>query len=262
MVIKYMYYAIFAFMSVFSFFEVSKSPSNVLLAKRSQVYKIIFWGIAVFLVLFAGLRGELGTDYNTNLRYYESLLEGTGSINSIEPAYFVLARFLKSYENYILIIAVIAVLTKAIFIYKESEYAIVSLTLYYSYAFLQFDMGIIRQGLAIACTFWAVKYIENRQLTRFLLICLAAMMFHYSAMIFIPTYFIVSKKLSRKLIYGVSIIAVMLSFTDFWRVITYVLNIFSMFGFDKYSWYWINDAYRAHPFEILDLQKGTPPNSV
>lgn len=250
-----MYYGVFSILMILSIIEVTKARSSISLVKRSKVHRIAFYLVVVFLVFFAGFRGRLGTDYNTYLRYFSSIKEGTATLVSVEPFYFLLGFITDSFELFLLIIAMLSVLIKSKYIYEESKYVFVSLIVYYSYMFLQFDMGIVRQGLALAFTLWAATYIKERKLGQYLALCFVAVMLHYSALIFIPAYFLAQKEYTRKTIYGISLIALILSFTDFWKVISYVLSMLSVFGLNKYSWYLTNEAYRASAFELMDLQR-------
>lgn len=252
---KKMYYGIFSILMILSLIEVTKARSSISLVKRSKVHRIAFYLVVAFLVFFAGFRGRLGTDYNTYLRYFSSIKEGTATLGSVEPFYFLLGFITDSFEWFLLIIAMLSILIKSKYIYEESKYVFVSLIVYYSYMFLQFDMGIVRQGLALAFTLWAATYIKERKLGRYLALCFVAVMFHYSALIFIPAYFLAQKEYTRKTIYGISLISLILSFTDFWKVISYVLSMLSVFGLNKYSWYLTNEAFRASAFELMDLQR-------
>ncbi|HCL03263.1 MAG TPA: hypothetical protein DHW61_12790 [Lachnoclostridium phytofermentans] len=73
--------------------------------------------------------------------------------------------------------------------------------LYFTGVFLNFDMGVIRQGIAIAFGLFSIKYILERSFKKFIITILLGALFHVSILVFIPLYVLSYKQLSRKLIY-------------------------------------------------------------
>lgn len=56
-------------------------------------------------------------------------------------------------------------------------------TLYYNY------FSMMRQWMAVAILFWGARYLRDDKMIKYFLVCLAAAVFHTSALIMIPVYF-------------------------------------------------------------------------
>ena len=63
-----------------------------------------------------------------------------------------------------------------------------------------FTFTYLRQVLAATIIWFSIRYIINRDLKRFLLVWFIAYSFHNSAIIFLPTYFIVTKRIPMQLV--------------------------------------------------------------
>lgn len=250
-----MYVIIFVVLSVFSLYEVTKKRSELSLVRRNKILLCLFVFCVIFLILFAGTRSELGTDYNAYLRNYENAKFGKIGLSSFEPFFIIFAKISPSFSIFILLFAIIAISIKSSYFYRNVPYVFVALLLYYSRMYLQFDMGIIRQGIALGITFWASTYIHKRQLKNFLLTVLFAACFHYSALFFVLAYPLAQREYSKKMIYTTSAVALVLTFTNFWNIIISLLSFLSQFGFAKYMHYVIDESYRAGSFDVFDLQR-------
>lgn len=113
---------------------------------------------------------------------------------SIEKGYMFLNAIVATVtQNFQWILVVTAVLTIAplvVSIYKNSSHCMISYLIYIAF-FFYFAISGIRQGIAISITLLAVPALKNKQLGKYILIILAATLFHYSAAIMLPVYFIV-----------------------------------------------------------------------
>lgn len=61
-------------------------------------------------------------------------------------------------------------------------------TLYYNY------FSMMRQWMAVAITFWGSRYLRDDKMVKYFLICAIAAVFHPSALVMIPVYFLVKGK--------------------------------------------------------------------
>ncbi len=250
-----MYWFLYFIISLFAINEVVKSDNKASVKKNTYSYKVVYILIVLLLIAFAGFRGELGTDYVLYSRLYSGIKSSTITLKSIEPAYLIIGKLAPSFNYFLLICAALAVSIKGLYFYKYSEYTFVTLLIYYSFTFIQYDMGTIRQGIAIAITLSSIDYIEKKDKKQFLIRIVIAILFHYSAFIFLIAYPLSNIRIKKNNMYLISIVCVALAFTNFWRIIAFVLNSLSIFGLDKYSWYFMNEEYRATTFELMDLQR-------
>jgi hypothetical protein len=151
-------------------------------------------------LIFIGLRYNTGYDYTNYIRYFENTefskdMFKVYLVNSghAEPGYILLNALVKLFTNnyYVLQFSVTLFVCMVVYRYviKYSEYPIVSFSLFIIFNFSSILMGQIRQSIAMAILLISIKYIFEKKLFRFILIIIAASMFHISAIIFLPIYF-------------------------------------------------------------------------
>lgn len=175
----WIYYAVFTFLSLMSAIEIFICKKN-----SSRWMAIIFFCSLAFLILFTGLRWNVGNDFIAYLRAYESLHSGTYSLY-FEPL-FVALMFISPYAwGFFFLSAVLSWVT----IYKGaislSPYRFTSLLIFYSLFFITFELHIIRQGIAIGFVLLAIQAYKKDQKIYMLLLMTCATLFHYSSMVFI-----------------------------------------------------------------------------
>jgi hypothetical protein len=173
--------------------------------------QIVRWLSFLGLLLFFGFRGFIGWDWYI---YYPEF-KNTPALLSFEPGLFSTSRldygfiiylsFVKSiwnnYHFFILINTFIDLLIILLFIKQYSKYS-------YSFAFLLFivmggfylETDLLRSAKAIMLFILSLKYLRERKLAPYLLINIAGSMFHISAVLFLPLYIFLHKKLSRKFV--------------------------------------------------------------
>ncbi|ASB87266.1 EpsG family protein [Bacillus sonorensis] len=161
----------------------------------------------VSLVIVAGLRYKVGTDYQTYMLLYElagkydSLAEifGFGGAKaSTDPGFTALLWLLNhiTSDPQIMFVTVAAVtylfIVKTLYIYgRPFELSMfLFLGMFYYYA----SFNGIRQYMVAGILFWAVKYVIGGNWVRYVITVLICSLFHSSALIMIPVYFIVRRK--------------------------------------------------------------------
>lgn len=104
-------------------------------------------------------------------------------------------------KNFHVVMTIVSAITSGsllISIYKNSKYPIISYFLYVTMSFYYFAFSGIRQGVAIAISIVGLKYLKEKKIWKYLIVILIATSFHYSALIMIPAYFLITNKLSVK----------------------------------------------------------------
>lgn len=153
--------------------------------------KHLFIVFSVFIFTMAAFRVNSGFDYVS----YESMfnLIKTGEYSRLlsftEPFYILLNILFPSFRLVLFACAVLGVLLKEIHYYRHSSFRLLCLAMYFSSVFLTYDMGVIRQGIAISVTMYGIKYIKERNFKKFIFSTFVASMFHLTALIMIPLYF-------------------------------------------------------------------------
>lgn len=170
---------------MFAFFSFRKNANNAKLISFS-----------ILLILFAGLRSSDSVmDYDNYLDYYN-----WGSEN-IEPTFTIISTIVKYlFDNYIFLFityAIIGVSLKALSIKQLSQLSIFSLAIYVSNFFILHEMTQIRVGVASGLLLLSIKPLFERNWKKFLIICIFASMFHYTAVVIAPLYFLNPKKITK-----------------------------------------------------------------
>lgn len=163
----------------------------------------VSWGVKrlfiflawLWLVFLIGFRFEIGYDWKPYLVHYELTKNSTlqYAIFSTDVAYGLI-NWIAS-NNALGIQFVNAVCAGAglfpIFLLasrlKQPSLFLMALVPIY---FIVIGMGSTRQFVAIGYVFLAVDYIYKADLKRFLLSCLVAALFHKTALVFVPAYFL------------------------------------------------------------------------
>ena len=111
-----------------------------------------------------------------------------------EIGYVLLVKaisLLTNNPNYMfVIISFITLFGICVFVYKYSSIKWMSILLFISLGFYYTSFNMIRQFIAIAIVMLSYKYLIEKNFLKFFMIVLCASLFHMSALIFIPFYFI------------------------------------------------------------------------
>lgn len=173
--------------------------------------------VGILLVLFAGLRGAyVGPDtyqyqwifediqhyHNTNFGFF--FLDGKDSQTS-EPGYNffqTMVGLIANYEVFKILCAFIQTVPAIILIRNYSNNILMSLVIYFCLpVFSMMSMSMMRQGIAFGIFLLSYKYILERKFYKYIVCILCAALFHTSALILIPLYFVYSIPYKKKYIW-------------------------------------------------------------
>lgn len=205
----------------------------------SSMYLVVIGSI---LFLLAAFRDGIGYDYENYRRIFSLITIDKvpqGSSN-VEWGFYLLNVISYSFTIVIFISALIAIPMKIKLICEYSEDGLLSLIMYFTSVFIMFDMGVIRQGIAITFMLFSVKYIINRDFKKFLLVILCGSLFHITILVTIPLYFLSYMEFDRKVIYVASFIALLFSM---FKVTTIIFRLLSMLPLGTISYklnYYLN----------------------
>lgn len=166
--------------------------------KRSKRKKRRYWVTVIVLMpllILTALRGTtVGNDTFMYLRAYNyfSQLDSMkyAVLNTrFEPGFAILnyvsSHIGISYINLQILMSLFIYLSLARFISKYSDNIWLSCYVFLTLRFAFGPMNVVRMWIAVAILSYAIPLIENRKTLRFVLLVIAAGMFHYSAFIFI-----------------------------------------------------------------------------
>ncbi len=168
--------------------------------RKKRICQAAFGGILLFL--FAALRSEnVGVDsltyaqafeFDAKLSFKEILNIGAGYMQSTDPVFHCFLYLLSLINTdpqimFIVISAIVAVSVSVLF-HRYSEDILLSFVIFITLRMFSFTVTGLRQAMAMAILWWAIPQIKNKKPIRFILIVLAASLFHSSSFIFILAY--------------------------------------------------------------------------
>jgi len=173
----------------------------VLLSEIKYKEKYVLRHIALlFLILFIGLRRDVGADYFSYKNVFESSDLITWEYSSVEIGYLYLNKAVLFLFHDFRALTLIHAFLVVFFLHLSLR-----MSKYYTFAFLLFiltEPGYIfivngmRQGLAMAIFFYACKFIQSKEPFKYWTCILLGASFHLSILFVSPCYWILQKKLS------------------------------------------------------------------
>jgi hypothetical protein len=214
------------YLLLFNFFILGTSD----LIKEKRIRNYIFLVFITFLIIFAGIRWETGTDWKPYFEFFNNITDT--KIYKFEVGYELLSNFISyitSYFNFLLlIISLITMFFVGKTLLKWSTYPLLSLLYFFSTYYINLNMGAMRQGIAIALIFFSASFLLNNNKKKFIILVLIATAFHYSAIIFLLAIFIPENRISRS---SAIIIVVLCVLFGFYPVIQNLMLYFKDFSF-------------------------------
>lgn len=193
---------------------------------KKEKFNYIDFVLIFFMIAIAGFRDGIGTDYNMYKSFY--FYPDQIAAKKVEWGFIELIKISQNMfgERYYLFFLICSILTilPIYYIFKEkSSYPAFSLLLFISLGFYTLSFNMVRQCIAIAIAFYALKYIEERKLIKYCFFIGVACLFHMTALIMLPMYFLANieiKKSTLKKFFVISLFAGIL----FNPIFSYVVN--------------------------------------
>lgn len=197
-----------------------------LLGEYNRQWRLALLIIATIMLSYiAAFRGEgVDRDYGGYIDLYNAVmpmshyLANPDKLISYDPAFVIISSVIKYSLNdkviYLFVIfAVLGVTLNAVAIKRMSSFWLLSILLYYSNYYLLHEMTQIRVGVACGFLLLSIPSIVGKKPMRYLMYMAAATMFHYSALIFLPLYFLNPKKLNQNLYLLILLLPMLLMLT-------------------------------------------------
>ena len=175
---------------------------------------IIRWLCANVFIVFFGLRGSLGDDYACYHQYYNNV--DTYNLFFYAPGYGVL-NLLCNYFNlpFQCFLSFLSLITNgllAFFLWDKK--------INFPFAFLVFfclggivnEVDFIRNIISILLFAYSITYIEKKEIKIFLLLNFIGLLFHYSALLYIPMYWLFQNSMSKTYYAGIMCLCFFFSF--------------------------------------------------
>ena len=163
---------------------------------RSKIYLI---AICFLWMLIASFRATVvGTDTVNYLNAFHGI-----SYPHFEPGYTLLNNVLTFLgiddATFLFVLSVIIYVPVFISIHHYSESPWISVMAFFSLQFFGLSLTAIRQMIAVSILTFGIKYIVERKIRNWLLLCLIAFSVHHSSICVMPLYFAPSIKLGKRL---------------------------------------------------------------
>lgn len=197
------YYVLFVLMSLSLLFKYKGVQTK---------YIAIFW--IILLSLMASVRRDVGTDYNSYVQMFD-MVPTIGQLLPknlyIEWGAYLSMSFIKTIfghvEYWFLFTSLITF--SAIYLAIRNLFPNITgeaLLVYFSFFFLQNHFNIIRHGVTAAFLWLAFSYIPRKQLIQYLFAIIVAVLFHISAVFFVPFYWIMNRNFPKLLTVAILIV--------------------------------------------------------
>lgn len=178
----------------------------------SRYYKsnlnILFFIAIGIEILLGGLRDiSVGTDTENYISILESIISnGKVNIDDSEFAsrdsffwylYGTILLICQNYSGLFLLHSALNWILFAFSIKNISKNIYVAFLVYITFRFSDLHLSAMRQGISLVILLYAFKYIVNRKLPNYILLVLFAMLFHKSAIIALPLFWLYSLKIEN-----------------------------------------------------------------
>lgn len=181
---------------LFCLYTLEKNPIYEGLKKRIII-------LAYFILLiFIGLRGHIMSDFITYYPFYENL---PNIVNiekfdftkyPFEPGFVMYSSLVKTlFDNYFIWIFVNTLIDSLVFAYVFRRYCksmILPLIFFVVFNGIIFEFNLYRNVKAIDCFLLSIQYVLNKKLYKYICLNLIGFLFHTSALIYLPLYFIIN----------------------------------------------------------------------
>lgn len=181
--------------------------------KSVKRLNIIFPLISIFLIFFSATRENVGLDYISYKNIYETIQFNAFSLvdlmelnqyYNIEMSYLIICLISKNFHIVLLVYAILGVGVKCYVINKVCRYKYLALFFYFTYYFLYFDMGVIRQGVAMSFMMLALTALNDNHNARFCIYIAVGSVFHITAVLLLPFIFVKGIEIKMKYLYAAS----------------------------------------------------------
>lgn len=197
----------------------------------SKIKNVGFWfliGIITPAFLLAILRGDVGIDTVNYLDYYERLSNGLAENNEHEPGFVFFSEILVSFGlNARLCVAILGIITTFLLckaFSRSKEEMLLFATLFFSNFYWDFTMNGLRYGLSFAIATFAIHFLYQNNIRKFIFLALIATSIQYSAILLVGV-FLISLLDWKKLLFIIFLILVgFIFFSEYFSFFTLYLT--------------------------------------
>ncbi len=193
-------YKISLFFSLLDLFKINKFY-------RKKLNHILLLAIIIFL----GFRGYVGHDwyhYKPNFENIENIFEVLqGNYVFFTKLHYDLGfkiymsfikMFSSDYHFFVFVSSLLDVVLLYIVFNKNTKYVMFSFLAFICFDGLTIGFDLMRNIKSILVFLYSLEYIKNKQIIKFYMACLISILFHWSAIFYLPMYFILNKRFNKR----------------------------------------------------------------
>lgn len=193
--------------SVLLYFCVFLISSELSKRRTSKWIRVII--ISFLPIIMGGVRYYVGADYGGYLAQFNASSEQSiatyfeeYNFFNVPIGFYLLRKITSFFDSSFLFFAITSALTYIpviLYVIRDwdcpgDKYNVVSRALFiYLLNFYIFGFGAIRQGIAIGFCFYSLTFVFERKPIKFAILVLFSALFHSTALVFLPVYFLWSK---------------------------------------------------------------------
>lgn len=188
-------------------------------SKSKRILRIVS---AILLICIAGLRYETGGDWDTYAKSFEkikpisAILAGAKIYAEFETGFVLLCSIVKQFggtlQTVYFMVALLNITLITCALRRYTKYVVLGLFVYYCVLYFSLEMIYTRQSIAVAISFYALRYIKEKNIIKYILLILCAFFFHRMALMMLPMYFIFDRKFSALFLFIVVLVGAVFMF--------------------------------------------------
>lgn len=160
---------------------------------------IIRWGCVNLFVFFFSFRGAIGDDYMHYYDYYNNV--DTSNLLLYSPGYGLLnllfSYFSLPFQCFLAFLSLITNGLLAIFLWDKKVNFPFAFLVFFALGGIVNEVDFVRNIISIILFAYSITHIEERNLKKFVLINTIGLLFHYSAILYMPMFWLFQKSMNR-----------------------------------------------------------------
>lgn len=212
---------------------------------------LFHWIIFIIIFFIVGFRNNVGTDWNAYNNSYNYLKLTGFSDQNYELGFLFINKFFANLNMPVTFMFGTIALIGWIFIIKSQSLKILPFLIFLIFVdeYFFWSMNVIRQFVSMAIFLYAIKFIEKKDVYKYFTLITIACLFHYSALILFPLYFVPWGLIyNKRILFIIFLVSLFLSnlssFVGFVYLVFFYIVDFIPF-LSKYSWYFQSTKLEA-----------------
>lgn len=154
--------------------------------------------VGIILVLITTFRSGEMADYSNYSRIFNNDMEGRIEFGFISLIFFVKSFLSREFVFFLGVVGAISIFMKVFAITKLSNYIWGSMAIYISSRFILLDMIQIRAAISVGFFLLSLYFVFRGNLKKYIVSTTFSILFHWSALITIPCWFMNTKRIEKK----------------------------------------------------------------